>query len=74
VVEQTVHLLDPSSEIPSRHNGYISVMPSPGLHNYRRQGGLAACGGGETVSSPDSHLDEALRLLQMTTNHLHREP
>ena len=87
VAEHSVHLLQPVTPTltagrHSKKTGYDATMTmtssSPLIGNCRRQPSGAACAGEPVcrnmASSPDSHLDEALRLLQMTTNHLQREP
>jgi hypothetical protein len=81
VAEQAVHLLDPAAAQQCGLNQDYAAMPralrSPrmtaGCH---RHAGGACLADGEAQRqagrSPDTHLDEALRLLQMTTNNLER--
>lgn len=84
--EQMVHLLQPAAD--SGHDGGImgryavtspsAVLKSPRLKDACRHASAAYQAAGQEPRqdsrSPDTHLDEALRLLQMTTNHLQREP
>jgi hypothetical protein len=78
VAEQAVHLLDPAAAQCGLNQDYAAIpraLKSPrmtaGCHRHAG-GACLADGGPQSGRSPDTHLDEALRLLQMTTNNLER--
>lgn len=82
VAEQAVHLLDPAAAQCGLNQDYAAMpraLKSPRMTTgCRHAGGACLADGGaqpeprQSGSSPDTHLDEALRLLQMTTNNLER--
>jgi hypothetical protein len=77
VAEQAVHLLDPAAAQCGLNQDYAAIpraLKSPRMTTGCRHasGACLADGGPQSGRSPDTHLDEALRLLQMTTNNLER--